>query len=100
MLPSVVVSASSHTNSSRASEATDSAAGFARERSDSTSDAESDKKPKAEERAAPQSPRKQNSRWLESFDALKRYKADHGDCIVPRGYSRSPKLASWVAEQR
>jgi hypothetical protein len=94
------VSESSHTSSSRASEAIDSAPGVTRKRSGSRSDDESVKKPKVEERAAPRIPSKQKSRWLESFEALKRYKEAHGDCIVPRGYTRSPKLASWVAEQR
>jgi hypothetical protein len=39
-------------------------------------------------------------RWLSNFDHLKKYKDSHGDCIVPRGYSIDPRLASWVAEQR
>jgi hypothetical protein len=44
--------------------------------------------------------RKKDSKWLETLEQLKRYKAEHGDCIVPRGYSSNPRLASWVAEQR
>lgn len=39
-------------------------------------------------------------KWLSSLDGLRRYKEQHGDCIVPRGYAANPKLASWVAEQR
>lgn len=39
-------------------------------------------------------------RWMSNLDALKQYKEKHGDCIVPRGYSANPRLASWVAEQR
>jgi hypothetical protein len=41
-----------------------------------------------------------DARWLASLDKLKKYKEKHGDCIVPRGYSPDPRLASWVAEQR
>jgi len=47
-----------------------------------------------------QKPRKKNSKWLATFNVLKKYKEENGDCIVPRGYSLNPKLASWVAEQR
>ena len=39
-------------------------------------------------------------KWLSSLEELRRYKEQHGDCIVPRGYAANPKLASWVAEQR
>eukprot|EP00980_Cylindrotheca_fusiformis_P029943 scaffold24077_cov117-Cylindrotheca_fusiformis.AAC.1 len=39
-------------------------------------------------------------RWMANLNALREYKAKHGDCIVPRGYSANPQLASWVAEQR
>lgn len=39
-------------------------------------------------------------RWLSNFEELKKYKQVHGNCIVPRGYSANPRLASWVAEQR
>lgn len=44
--------------------------------------------------------KKQDTKWLASYDELKQYKAEHGDCIVPRGYPLNPRLASWVAEQR
>lgn len=39
-------------------------------------------------------------RWLSNLEQLKEYKKNHGDCVVPRGFSANPKLASWVAEQR
>ena len=43
---------------------------------------------------------KKDTKWLGTFEELKAYKTEHGDCIVPRGYVENPKLASWVAEQR
>jgi len=43
---------------------------------------------------------KKESKWALSLEELKRYKAQYGDCIVPRGFAENPKLASWVAEQR
>ena len=39
-------------------------------------------------------------RWLSNLEQLKEYKKKYGDCVVPRGFSANPKLASWVAEQR
>lgn len=45
-------------------------------------------------------PRKKDTKWLATYEQLKKYKADKGDCIVPRGYTANPRLASWVAEQR
>jgi hypothetical protein len=39
-------------------------------------------------------------RWMSNLDVLRQYKEEHGDCVVPRGYSANPRLASWVAEQR
>ena len=65
-------------------------------------DVESDKaiKPK-EKRSKDQQPKtKQDTKWLQSYNELKEYKEDYGDCIVPRGFALNPKLASWVAEQR
>jgi hypothetical protein len=41
-----------------------------------------------------------DDRWLASLKKLKVYKEKFGDCIVPRGYSQDPQLASWVTEQR
>jgi hypothetical protein len=43
---------------------------------------------------------KKDDKWLGMLQELKEYKATHGNCIVPRGYSPNPRLASWVAEQR
>lgn len=39
-------------------------------------------------------------KWMQSYDLLKEYKDEYGDCLVPRGYPENPKLGSWVAEQR
>ena len=64
-------------------------------------DPEMEKKPRAMNALATnRKPRKKNSKWLATLEELKKYKEEHGDCIVPRGYSLNPKLASWVAEQR
>jgi hypothetical protein len=43
---------------------------------------------------------KKNDKWSSMFFDLKAYQAEHGDCLVPRGYLGNKKLASWVAEQR
>lgn len=43
---------------------------------------------------------KKETRWLASYEELRKYRIEHGDCIVPRGYPLNPRLASWVAEQR
>jgi hypothetical protein len=47
----------------------------------------------------PSFPKKKDVKWLAIYEHLKAYKESHGDCIVPRGYSADPRLASWVAEQ-
>ena len=39
---------------------------------------------------------KNKSKWNCYFEALTAYKAEYGDCCVPRGFSDNPKLASWV----
>ena len=38
--------------------------------------------------------------WEEMFSALREYKAQHGDCLVPQRSMDNPRLASWVSEQR
>ncbi len=43
---------------------------------------------------------KKEAKWHAMFERLKEYKAQTGDCMVPRGYSLNTRLASWVAEQR
>jgi hypothetical protein len=56
-----------------------------------------------EEESRPQQEKKsskKDSRWLTTLEELKEYKEKNGDCVVPRGYASSPRLASWVAEQR
>jgi superfamily II DNA or RNA helicase len=38
--------------------------------------------------------------WKDLFEELKVYKQEHGDCNVPRSYSKNRKLALWVKIQR
>jgi Fe2+ transport system protein FeoA len=44
--------------------------------------------------------KEQRERWETMLDRLGEYKAQHGDCLVPREYKQNPKLGRWVAEQR
>jgi hypothetical protein len=44
--------------------------------------------------------KKKDTKWLVTLGELIKYRVEHGDCIVPRGYALNPRLASWVAEQR
>ena len=39
-------------------------------------------------------------RWLQRFDELSSYRAEHGNCRVPFGWSQNPQLANWVGVQR
>lgn len=39
-------------------------------------------------------------KWRIMFEELKRYKAEHGDCLVPARYQTNPKLGKWVRYQR
>jgi hypothetical protein len=56
---------------------------------------------KAPKKSNPYVPKeKKDDKWLGMLQELKEYKETHGNCIVPRGYSPNPRLASWVAEQR
>ena len=57
------------------------------------------KNPKTED-ATPAPEPKKDTKWLLMLEELKEYKATNGNCIVPRGFSPNPRLASWVAEQR
>merc|ERR1711879_295659 len=41
-----------------------------------------------------------NTKWYERFEELKKYKEEHGDCIVPIAYPENPELGAWVAKQR
>ena len=38
--------------------------------------------------------------WEEQFAALAQYKAQHGDCNVPRDWPENPSLSYWVGTQR
>ncbi|MCH8839163.1 MAG: Helicase associated domain protein [Planctomycetes bacterium] len=40
------------------------------------------------------------ARWEEMFAALQHYKAQQGDCNVPRGWEEDPQLVNWVTVQR
>ena len=42
----------------------------------------------------------QNALWFEKYEALKRYRAKHGDCLVPSNYPDDPPLSVWVKYQR
>merc|ERR1711879_1023408 len=41
-----------------------------------------------------------NTKWYERFEELKKYKEEHGDCIVPIAYPENHELGAWVAKQR
>jgi hypothetical protein len=38
--------------------------------------------------------------WEAQLTRLIAYKAEHGDCNVPRGWAEDPRLANWVRSQR
>ncbi len=38
--------------------------------------------------------------WENMFEKLKEYRADHGDCLVPRRWEKNQKLGEWVTDQR
>lgn len=38
--------------------------------------------------------------WLAKFEELKVFKANHGDCLVPKLFQPNPSLAKWVEMQR
>jgi hypothetical protein len=40
------------------------------------------------------------SAWEAMLATLNRYKDEHGDCNVPRGWKQNPALATWVKQQR
>jgi hypothetical protein len=40
-----------------------------------------------------------NEQWDTMFERLKAYKAQHGDCLVPKRYTADPKLGTWVETQ-
>mmetsp|Transcript_18342 Transcript_18342/g.28621 ORF Transcript_18342/g.28621 Transcript_18342/m.28621 type:complete len:182 (+) Transcript_18342:583-1128(+) len=45
--------------------------------------------------------RKKNDRgWMQRLEELKKYKEEHGDCLVPQRYESNPQLGNWVNEQR
>lgn len=41
-----------------------------------------------------------DKRWVEMFNELQQYHAEHGNCTVPQGYEAQPNLARWVNSQR
>lgn len=44
--------------------------------------------------------RKRLSQWYTHVESLKKYKAEHGDCVVPYKYKNNPQLGKWVHNQR
>ena len=38
--------------------------------------------------------------WDNTFNQLLEYHAEYGNCLVPGGFPKNPKLASWVHDQR
>jgi hypothetical protein len=43
---------------------------------------------------------KELQRWYYHLQELYKYKAKHGDCVVPQKYSQHPSLGQWVGMQR
>lgn len=41
-----------------------------------------------------------NEQWNEMLERLKAYRAQHGDCLVPKRFPADPKLGTWVETQR
>ena len=41
-----------------------------------------------------------DARWEKMFAALAQYRKQNGDCRVPQGWHRNPKLGKWVDHQR
>ena len=44
--------------------------------------------------------RKQNEDWEARLNQLLQYKTDHGDLLVPHGFSPDPSFAEWIHRQR
>ena len=42
----------------------------------------------------------QKEDWEARLQQLKEYKAKHGDCLVPHGYTEDPSFAEWIHRQR
>ena len=42
----------------------------------------------------------QGNSWDDRYIQLVEYKAEHGNCLVPRCYSKNKALGKWVANQR
>merc|ERR1712176_182047 len=41
-----------------------------------------------------------SDKWEENYENLKKYKNEHGDCLVPKDYKDDPRLGNWVANHR
>jgi hypothetical protein len=66
---------------------------------DSTSDQDPNKRLRTSE-VLLTAPKKVNSeQWDSMFERLKAYKAQHGDCLVPKRCVADPKLGTWVETQ-
>merc|ERR1712174_56764 len=49
---------------------------------------------------ASQEDAKKSDRWDENYENLKKYKNEHGSCLVPKDYKDDPRLGNWVANHR
>eukprot|EP00529_Nitzschia_sp_RCC80_P008070 CAMPEP_0113486452 /NCGR_PEP_ID=MMETSP0014_2-20120614/25004_1 /TAXON_ID=2857 /ORGANISM="Nitzschia sp." /LENGTH=1315 /DNA_ID=CAMNT_0000380125 /DNA_START=307 /DNA_END=4254 /DNA_ORIENTATION=+ /assembly_acc=CAM_ASM_000159 len=48
----------------------------------------------------PSSKKVNNEQWEAMFEKLKAYKAQNGNCLVPKRYTTDPRLGTWVETQR
>ena len=61
---------------------------------------ESDDEPFLESDDTPNNENRNNLQWESMFEALKDYKAMHGDTFVPKRYPKDPKLGNFVDNSR
>jgi rubrerythrin len=66
---------------------------------DSTSDQDPNKRLRTSEVLFAAPKKVNNEQWDNMFERLKKYKAEHGDCLVPKRYVADPKLGTWVETQ-
>ena len=66
---------------------------------ESTSDQDPNKRPRISQIPLTTTKKVNNEQWDIMFERLKAYKAQHGDCLVPKRYVADPKLGTWVETQ-
>jgi hypothetical protein len=66
---------------------------------DSTSDQDPNKRLRTSEVLLTAPKKVNNEQWDNMFERLKAYKAEHGDCLVPKRFVADPKLGTWVETQ-